>query len=85
MNNSISCFYFFELLGKNEKHFVQEVFLIREMEVGDMIPFPDRDNSIFCFGKNELFGKKWHYFVKRTLHWNFLFSDIPDTDCWGSI
>ena len=50
-----------------------------------MIPFPDRDNSIFCFGKNELFGKKWHYFVKRTLHLNSLFSDISDIDPWGLI
>ena len=29
-----------EDLGKNEKHFVEEVFLIRGLEVGKIIPFP---------------------------------------------
>ena len=30
----------FETLGTNEKHFIKEVFLIRDLEVGEIIPFP---------------------------------------------
>ena len=30
----------FEPLGSNEKHLVKEVFFIRSLEVGEIIPFP---------------------------------------------